>query len=71
MFHQTVLSSSVRRSGQQVLLGDRVVLRGERLGVVCYIGRLDFDVGNQIYIGIHLDLPGNIMITLILCTSQH
>ena len=40
------------------MLGDRVVLKGERLGTVCYIGRLDFDMADHIYIGIHLDLPG-------------
>lgn len=46
------------RSGQQILLGDKVVVKGERLGHVCYIGKLDFDFFDQIYIGIYLDMPG-------------
>lgn len=46
------------RSGQQILLGDKVVVKGERLGHVSYIGKLDFDFFDQIYIGVHLDLPG-------------
>jgi len=46
------------RSGQQILLGDRVVVKGERLGHVSYIGKLDFDIFDQIYIGVTLDMPG-------------
>lgn len=47
------------RSGQQILVGDRIVIKAERLGSVCYIGRLDFDPSDTIYIGVHLDLPSN------------
>ncbi len=46
------------RSGQQILLGDKVVVKGERLGAVKYIGKLDFDLFDQVYIGVHLDMPG-------------
>ncbi len=38
-----------------------MVLKGERLGTVCYIGRLDFDAADHIFIGIHLDMPGNVI----------
>jgi hypothetical protein len=34
-----------------------VVIKAERLGSVCYIGKLDFDPSDTIYVGIHLDLP--------------
>lgn len=57
------------------MLGDRVVLKGERLGTVCYIGRLDIDAAENIYIGIHLDLPGiipvnrNIWSIVAVCTQ--
>ena len=42
------------------------MLKGERLGTVCYIGRLDFDSVDHIYIGIHLDQPGNFVHTIVL-----
>ena len=48
------------RSGQQVLLGDKVVVKGERLGTVAYIGKLDFDIFEQIYVGVCLDMPGEL-----------
>ena len=48
------------RSGQQILLGDKVIVKGERLGRVVYIGKLDFDFLDQIYIGISLDMPGEL-----------
>jgi len=35
-----------------------VVVKGERIGTVLYIGKLDFDVLGQVYIGVHLDMPG-------------
>lgn len=35
-----------------------MIVKGERLGRVSYIGKLDFDVFNQIYIGVSLDMPG-------------
>ena len=34
-----------------------MVIKAERLGSVCYIGKLDFDPSDTIYVGIHLDLP--------------
>lgn len=34
-----------------------MVIKAERLGSVCYIGRLDFDPSDTIYVGVHLDLP--------------
>ncbi|CAI8042107.1 CAP-Gly domain-containing linker protein 2 [Geodia barretti] len=45
------------KSGQQILLGDRVIVKGERPGVVRYIGRLEADVLGQILIGVHLVMP--------------
>lgn len=51
------------RSGQQILLGDKVVVKGERLGQVAYIGKLDFDFFDQIYIGVALDMPGTVDMT--------
>ena len=46
---------------------------------MCYIGRLDFDAADHIFIGIHLDLPGNvthsitIIILIMICvfSGQH
>ena len=49
------------RSGQQILLGDKVVVKGERLGTIKYIGKLDFDLYDQIYIGVNLDMPGKFL----------
>jgi hypothetical protein len=40
------------------MLGDKVIVKGERLGCVTYIGKLDFDIFDQIYIGVSLDMPG-------------
>lgn len=40
------------------MLGDKVIVKGERLGCVAYIGKLDFDIFDQIYIGACLDMPG-------------
>ena len=37
------------------------MVRGERLGHVAYIGKLDYDIFDQIYIGIKLDMPGTHM----------
>lgn len=54
-YHDYIL---FHRSGQQIMLGDKVVVRGERLGCVAYIGKLDFDIFDQIYIGVCLDMPG-------------
>lgn len=51
-------SPSAPRSGQQLMLGDKVIVKGERLGYVAYIGKLDFDIFDQIYIGVCLDMPG-------------
>ncbi len=34
------------------------MVKGEKIGTVAYIGKLDFDVLGQIYIGVHLDMPG-------------
>ena len=45
------------RSGQQILLGDRVILQSDQIGTVKYIGKLNFDALNRIFIGIHLDFP--------------
>ncbi len=28
-------------------------------GTVRYIGKLDFDILDHVYVGVHLDLPGN------------
>ena len=44
------------------MLGDRVVIKAERLGSVCYIGKLDFDPSDTIYIGVHLDLPSILLL---------
>ncbi len=55
---QCVLWCAIYRSGQQILLGDKVIVKGERLGTVAYIGKLDFDFFDQIYIGVFLDMPG-------------
>jgi hypothetical protein len=56
------------KSGQQILLGDRVIVKGERPGVVRYIGRLEADVLGQIFIGVHLVMPGKFRI--IYCTIE-
>ena len=45
------------RSGQQILLGDRVVVKGEQLGTIKYIGKLEFDPLDRVFIGVHLDAP--------------
>ena len=37
-----------------------MVVKGEKIGTVVYIGKLDFDIMGQIYIGVHLDMPGKI-----------
>ena len=40
------------------MLGDKVIVKGERLGTVAYIGKLDTNFFDQIYIGVLLDMPG-------------
>lgn len=52
---KAILSVFHCRSHQQILLGDRVIIRGEHLGVVRYIGKVDFD--NRPFIGVALDAP--------------
>ena len=71
------------RSGQQILLGDRVVVKGEQpgqyrcwgayehlqgslcvsfsvsSGTVKYIGKLEFDPFDRVFIGVHVDAPGH------------
>ena len=42
-----------------------MVIKAERLGTVCYIGKLDFDPSNTIYIGVHLDLPSKSVMSLL------
>jgi hypothetical protein len=48
------------KSGQQILLGDRVIIHGDHLGTVKYIGKLEFDPLERVFIGIHLDEPQGI-----------
>lgn len=38
-------------------MGDRVVVHGDQLGIVKYIGKLEFDQLDRMFIGIHLDIP--------------
>lgn len=38
-------------------MGDRVIVQGDQLGAVRYIGKLNFDVLNRIFIGVQLDSP--------------
>ena len=60
-------------SGQQILRGDRVIVKGEKpgkksrvmikvwwcyAGTVKYIGRLEGGLSNDVYIGVQLDAPG-------------
>lgn len=42
-----------------------MVIKAERLGSVCYIGKLDFDPSDTIYVGIHLDLPSKLAAIII------
>ena len=51
-------SPPLGRSGQQILLGDRVVITGDKIGCVRYIGKLEFDPLQRVFIGVHLDSPG-------------
>ncbi|XP_065887435.1 centrosome-associated protein 350-like [Dysidea avara] len=54
MAHQ---KGHVSSSGQQILRGDRVIIKGEKPGTVKYIGRLEGSMSNDVYIGIQLDAP--------------
>lgn len=51
------LPPKLTKSGQQILLGDRVVVKGEQLGTIKYIGKLEFDPLDRVFIGVHLDAP--------------
>lgn len=42
------------------MLGDRVIVHGNEFGTVKYIGKLEFDALNRIFIGIQLDAPNGI-----------
>ena len=37
--------------------GDRVIVQGNQLGTVKYIGKLEFDPLGRIFIGVQLDAP--------------
>ncbi|KAI6655227.1 hypothetical protein LOD99_2515 [Oopsacas minuta] len=48
------------QSGQQILLGDRVIVKGQRPGTVRYLGKLEDhknDLGNEVFAGVQLDYP--------------
>lgn len=40
--------------------GDRVIVRGQKLGTVKYIGKPTFDYINRLFIGVHLDAPDGV-----------
>ncbi|KAL5489569.1 hypothetical protein EMCRGX_G018678 [Ephydatia muelleri] len=50
-------TAAITKSGQQLILGDRVIIKGEKLGTVRYIGKLEHAILDTLFIGIHLDLP--------------
>lgn len=48
------------QSGQQLMLGDRVIVKGQRPGAVRYLGKLEdhkTEVGNEVFAGVQLDHP--------------
>ena len=50
----------ITRGGQQIFLGDKVIVKGERAGVVKYIGKLEgvtAKYANHVFLGLHLDHP--------------
>lgn len=50
----------ITRGGQQIFIGDRVIVRGERTGTVKYIGKLEgvrLPYTNHIFLGLQLDQP--------------
>eukprot|EP00117_Sycon_ciliatum_P029662 scpid31446/ scgid0990/ CAP-Gly domain-containing linker protein 2; Cytoplasmic linker protein 115; Cytoplasmic linker protein 2; Williams-Beuren syndrome chromosomal region 3 protein; Williams-Beuren syndrome chromosomal region 4 protein len=52
------MSRANQRDIQQIVLGNRITLKGGRQGIVRYIGRLHADAAGQtIFIGVHLDEP--------------
>ncbi|XP_065834278.1 uncharacterized protein [Oscarella lobularis] len=56
----TVTKHRRTKLGQTVLLGDRVIIKGERSGTVKYIGKLDgapSTSASDVFLGIHLDQP--------------
>ena len=51
------------QSGQQVLLGDRVIVRGQRPGTVRYLGKLEghrTEIDNEVFAGVQLDQPAGL-----------
>ena len=51
------------QSGQQVMLGDRVIVRGQRPGTVRYLGRLEghrTEIDNEVFAGVQLDHPAGV-----------
>ena len=51
------------QSGQQVLLGDRVIVRGQRPGTVRYLGKLEghrTEIDNEVFAGVQLDHPAGV-----------
>ena len=50
----------VCRSTLQIELEDHIVLKGEKTGIVKYVGHLD-NTGqtNMVFVGVELDAPGN------------
>ena len=48
------------QSGQQVILGDRIIVKGERPGTIRYLGKLEghrTEVDNEVFAGVQLDHP--------------
>ena len=48
------------QSGQQLMLGDRVIVKGQRPGTVRYLGKLEghkTEIDNEVFAGVQLDHP--------------